>query len=1414
MRDKTKEAISTASSGADRLSGDYEELIKAIRESEEAMSKSGNTAKDAASGFGALGKSLAALGGAAMLKQLATRMIEVRSEIQMMEKSFEVLTGSEEAATGMLKELKELAVKSPLEMTDISKAAQTLLSFNISGQKVIPTLKQISDISMGDAQKFNSLTLAFAQMSSTGKLMGQDLMQMINAGFNPLATIAEQTGKSIAELKDEMSEGAISADMVAQAFEDATSEGGKFYNMTEKQAEGLAGLQASMGDAWTSMLNELGQSQEGLIAKGYKMTTSLIENYEKIGKAIMSLVATYGTYKAAVVLATVAEQGWTIAQMAQYKWLLLVEKAQKLLNKTMLANPYVLLATVVVGLVTTMWSLRDSTTAAEKAQERFNKTSEEAKQKAEEHKQKIEQLLSAVRDDAKANYERIIAMDELKKEYPSIFAQYDVEKLKLADILSIKRQIAEEDGRRALSDSKQTVSDIEQKISELEQNRKKDLRFKIAPLDRALTNAMYNDEKNTLLEELKLAKAEAGKLEQAMWKANTPVEVQKKLLEENIAGLKKQNEEIDDKLSAGSGAFGIRNPLDIAQYEANKKEIARMQAELDGMTPKTPAAETVTQNKTYWEGIKKDAENALASMDASLKGTEKWKELEAKIAAAQTQIDKYSPDKEGSKNADKDKADAEKKLQQEADAANKIIELDQKMQIERREIALETQEKILDAEAEGVDKRLKKAELDYQKELLAFDKFKLELIGKQQEKERLLWEQSGKNGTFSPTTTSVDQLSQEDKDLIAQREKAIEELHQSHLDELNKQAKKAMQDFLIEYGSYQEKIEAITEKYKDLMASAETDGDRQKLGKDRDKQLKELEDKQKKTAQVWKTMMGDMSGFSREMIEDFIAKGEELLAASADKADEETQNQVEALDRARQLLTDKNPFKTLHEALNAYHKALKDKDPAAVQRTFQALQVAAEEVKKTIDGITVAFSTVGGAISEDFGRAIETIGGIASAVSDAINTFGNESSSTGDKIKSISGIIAAATSAIGDFVNALDEPGRALREFEQYLQAFQNEMFLLENSIKDSDYETIFGTNEINRAMDAYDKLTEVQQRYIESQAKINDAARLNDVSMDMWGKDLHKMNEARRKALEEGYNEVQSMSLVVSEANWWQKLVGKGSRITTLKDIAPELWDSNGVFNVEAAKIFLETNQTINKENNKAQKETLENLIALKEQEEELMAIIDEQLSSVFGSLSGTITDAIFDSVRNGSNAWDIFEQAGAKVIDTLGKQLIKEMYIGAYLEQFQERMRDAYSKGSIEETQYELGQIMTDIFNGLGTVLEGAQKAAEDWDKRAAEQGWDMSSLTSDSGTSQTGRAGAFTTMTQDQATKLEGLFTSVQMHTATIDDNVADMASKMYSSLDCLLRIEENTSYCRRLDAIADDIATIKRDGLKVK
>lgn len=217
--------------------------------------------------------------------------IDARSKVEQLEISFSTLLGSQEKANSLLAELKSYGTVTPYDTEGLAQAARLMLSYGMSANKVMPMLKVLGDIAMGDKEKLQSLALAFSQMSASGRVYKQDLNQMVNAGFNPLQIIAEKTGKSIGELNDELSAGKISVNQIEQAFIDATSKGGKFHNMINNMSNSLEGKIASMADEWENLKAAIGGLSSPAVTVAIDMTTWGIQ---KLTNAIEQLKAALG----------------------------------------------------------------------------------------------------------------------------------------------------------------------------------------------------------------------------------------------------------------------------------------------------------------------------------------------------------------------------------------------------------------------------------------------------------------------------------------------------------------------------------------------------------------------------------------------------------------------------------------------------------------------------------------------------------------------------------------------------------------------------------------------------------------------------------------------------------------------------------------------------------------------------------------------------------------------------------------------------------------------------------------------------------------------------------------------------------------------------------------------------------------
>lgn len=255
--------------------------------------------------------SIAALGVGATLLNIGQNALKASSDFEQAQVAFGVMLGDAEKASRLVNQLQDMANVTPFETQDLLDASRVLLNFGIQLEDLLPDLQMLGDISGGNREKMRSMTLAFAQMSSAGRLMGQDMLQMVNAGFNPLQQISEETGKSMAVLKKEMEEGKISVEMVQQAFRNATAEGGRFHGMMEQQSQTLEGVTSTMSDAYTLMTRSISDMALPAIKEQIVETTKLIEKItENINAfkewASVNQSTVYGLKNASIAIAALA----------------------------------------------------------------------------------------------------------------------------------------------------------------------------------------------------------------------------------------------------------------------------------------------------------------------------------------------------------------------------------------------------------------------------------------------------------------------------------------------------------------------------------------------------------------------------------------------------------------------------------------------------------------------------------------------------------------------------------------------------------------------------------------------------------------------------------------------------------------------------------------------------------------------------------------------------------------------------------------------------------------------------------------------------------------------------------------------------------------------------------------------------
>lgn len=734
-------------------------------------------------------KALAVIGGAGVLKALGSEIIRVRGEFQAADTAIQTLLGSKEKADALMSQVREFAKVSPLEFSDVTAATQMMLGFNIEAEKVPRYLQAIGDVSMGNTQKFNSMTLAFSQMSAAGKLMGQDLNQMINAGFNPLQIMSEKTGKSIATLKDEMSKGAISAEMVQQAFIDATSAGGRFYQMSENASKEINGQLSMMQDAMDAVFNELGTKSESVIMDGIQMTTSLIQNYETVGKVLAGLVVTYGTYRTAVMLVTAAESKHTLVEIGLTNARLLARKAQLALNAAMLTNPYVALTVVIGGLGAAMWALSDSTTSAERALDSYNKKIEKLNTDEEDRKRTLEGLVSTINSEVEAETTKLKALKDIEKLYPALFKKYVDEKGHIHDLTGFWKAYNEEVSKSRTQSKQAIVESLEQQIKSAEW--------------------AYN-----------LARKENNRFE-----------------------MKVQAQRIED----------LKNELANARKDVLSEINAQLEVENRQETKETTYQEDLANAKVEWEKAKKGYEALIKDQTATSKQV---KEAKDKMDASEKTY-KELGGVTGSA------------LTRQENLAKKQKENQEKLDEQLLSLHRQNQQDEINLMREGTEKKLKQIDLDYQKQIDA--------IRKQEEE----WSKAG-NGKL--TDKQAQKISEAYTNAESMRDKDISDVTEGQL----KAEQQALNDYLKEYGTFQQQKLAIAQEYAEKIRKAQEENGVNSaqvklLEKQRDVAIQNKETEAIKANIDWVTVFGEFGSMFSDMIKPALDEAKNMYGLTSSR---------------------------------------------------------------------------------------------------------------------------------------------------------------------------------------------------------------------------------------------------------------------------------------------------------------------------------------------------------------------------------------------------------------------------------------------------------------------------------------------------------------------------------------------------
>ena len=403
--------------------------------------------------------------------RLTKSMVEITGEFEAQRMSLQAILRDAQKGEAIFERIKDLAVISPYTFKDLVGYTKQLSAFSVPYNELYDTTKMLADISAGLGVDMSRMILAFGQVRSAAVLRGQELRQFTEAGIPLVDELArkftELNGRVVesGEVFDLISKRAVSFEMVKDIFAEMSGEDGKFYNMQEKLADTLKGKVSNLTDAFQIMLAQIGEKGSGVLKGAIDSTRWLMENYDTIGRILLTLVATYGAYRAAVIAATIAEGGLSAVGLSKIRILRLMISTQRILNATMLANPYVLATAAIAGLATGVYLYTTRATDAERAAKTLADQQEKQAEKIREERDELSNLIRVLKDDTSTRVEKERTLKKLQTLMPSIFSNMDIETAKLVNLTETSRLYNEQLEKREYLQNKTNLESAKNLLS-------------------------------------------------------------------------------------------------------------------------------------------------------------------------------------------------------------------------------------------------------------------------------------------------------------------------------------------------------------------------------------------------------------------------------------------------------------------------------------------------------------------------------------------------------------------------------------------------------------------------------------------------------------------------------------------------------------------------------------------------------------------------------------------------------------------------------------------------------------------------------------------------------------------------------------------------------------------------------------
>lgn len=1325
--------------------------------------------------MGKIGKSVAAVFAASQIKDFVGQVATVRGEFQQLEMAFRTMLGSGEEADALMSQLIQTAATTPFNMSEVAQSAKQLLAYGVAADDVNETLIRLGDIAAGLSIPVGDLAYLYGTTMVQGRMYTQDLNQFLNRGIPLTEELAKQFGVTKDKVKELVTEGKVGFPEVEKAIISLTSEGSKFGGLMAAQSQTITGQISAIEDNIEQMLNEIGKSSEGVINGTLGAVSELVENWENVGKVLLTVIATYGAYKAAVLAVAAAHKvaaiwGEVQAFLSLTKSVTGAKDAMLLLNLATKANPIGLVLSVVAAAASAFLLFRDDC--------------DEATEAAKRQKQEMEEFKKQVGD---AAGQSISAYKQLQEEYS-----------KCKDAHAKREWIKES------------------------QKRFKDLGVSVTDVNTAENVFVRNTQM--------MMSAFKKRAEAAAW--------QTKLNEEYSKAVQRQMEldEKRSKLTAGAlvggtshtTAGGYEEIADDGKWRYTAKGAEKAAKELDN----DPVLKQIQTNIDKY----------------AAKVTELQQDFNATLTEAGTNAPTAADGKSGK--------EAQKLADQAAERDKAIRKYAETVKEQDRQAELDIQRQNVEMMADGYEKQKETIRLHYEQLTLENEKRRKQMLDALADNKVNEWtnahpnatkaQQEGYRKSLGDTLGTADLTAEQQAALAAyaQLAREIYDTQTAKLDEMRKENERAtIQDYLKEYGDYEQKRVALAQEAEDKIAKIRKDGSVTDTDKDYqakairqglEKSLRDLDFEKLKKDINWDFVFGDLENTAPEAVEAVKEQLQQFIATAENLTPEQIKTVTEALENLRDRMDLSAPIATIKAARMEYAKAKKEFDAYAkaykeaktagdtnaiteasngmVKSSQQMSKAANKEIKsykeamdvvnQYADALKEAGDTIGGTTGETLKLASAAVTCGTSMVT-GVKAFQNAASKM-EKAVAVLAIIEAAIKTITSLLEFFG--GKADKTLTDYVATMQTYIDLLSDSISDLDDSMKSAENTMADTIAYYERIQELRKQSAEavkseSQVWLNSGAAWNSHSEGVKIRQqiedaLTSSNEDVRKFYEDGVNALNE---------YYKSVTGKYAEIYGFlgnirlddfgrMDFIWELSDEELVKLSEDTAVMSLLGDTLSKA-------ITEYVSKIKEAREAGEDLAESLLNVSWGDFYDDFVDVVKDMDKTSEDFANNFAEY---MRNALTKNLIAEKY-KTQLETLYKKAADYAQQGTLED---HIGALRDEYKQ----YAESAQKEIEAIDLVTGYQ----------SDSSREGSSKGIATASQESVDELNGRMTAIQGHTYSINESTKTLVQNSGLILRSVQNIDRNTEEMHgRMAAMESDIKSVRDTvgdlalkGIKIK